>query len=170
VIPTRSRIDTDHTVPFDPTRAPERQGQRRHLYTTGTVVGLPPEILQAVFDATKPHTFCNICGAIYQSKLDRSAMTPAEAIQATEQRKSWSHLHSQSHSHREHELFKQSGRFVTPEAAHRLVPYGIIPLSDQMFDEEVDHAARTAPRMPDLAIVEFHSNSSKELPTCRFTS
>jgi len=138
---------SDHKVGYDPNRAPERQGQRRHLFVTGMAVGLP-DVAELKFDVNRPHTFCNICGAVYQTDLDRTANTAFLVLLAENGRKQWSHEHSATHSAREHKNFRDSGRFMTPEAATKLVPLGIIPLSDQLFDDEVDHAARTAPRAP----------------------
>jgi hypothetical protein len=98
---------------------------------------------------------CAICGTLFQSRLaievsdeewqaDHLVMETAVAIETRE----WRAKHTRSHSEREHQALRASGRTFSPEAAHKLAPFGLVPLSDGLDDDEVAHAMRTAPRAP----------------------
>ena len=97
---------------------------------------------------------CAICGTLFQSRLaielsdeeweaDRLIFAHAVAIETRD----WRVSHSSKHSRREHEALRASGRTFTPEAAHKLAPFGLVPIADA-DDDEVAHAMRVAPRAP----------------------
>lgn len=95
------------------------------------------------------HAGCSICGAVFQSPLDRKTLkSPAEVHTAHTLRQQWRVRHAKQHPQREHDQLKISGRKFTPEAARRLAAFGIIPLSDLVKDEEVASALSDAPRNP----------------------
>lgn len=128
----------------------------RPLFLTHSIVG-KHLLTNFAFDPDKPYTFCCICGDLYQDATQREVTpeSPLEKIaHATLLRKTWASSHAKTHSTREHELLRLSGRAVTPEAAVRLVPFGISPLTDMVSNEnnpygdEYSDAARTAPRQP----------------------
>lgn len=116
----------------------------RHLHIEGGTPFIPAD---SDFDPKFPHSFCYLCGAVYQSELDRLP-TPKfkDRYNAESKRSIWRHKHSDSHSMAEHIAYRASGRQFTPIAAHRLSQIGIIPISDTVFDDEVRHATETAPR------------------------
>lgn len=98
---------------------------------------------------------CAICGAVFQARLaielsdeewdaDVALFEYAVAIETRE----WRDAHNKTHSQREHEAFRASGRTFSPEAAHKLAPYGIVSLNDCQ-ENEVAHAMLTAPRVPE---------------------
>lgn len=60
----------------------------------------------------------------------------------------WAINHNKIHPEHQHRSFRRSGRFLTPEATEKLVPLGIIPVSDMLVNDEAEHAARLAPRAP----------------------
>jgi hypothetical protein len=97
---------------------------------------------------------CRICGAMFQARLaielsdEEWNVTPnlfANAVML--QTKEWRDRHNKTHSDRVHRQFVESGRTLTPEAAHKLAPFGLVPIADG-DDEEVAHAMRVAPRAP----------------------
>lgn len=94
-------------------------------------VGLE-QLVGLEFRVDKPHTFCRICGAIYQTSLDRS-----DSPLALELRRGWSYRHARTHPDHEHRSLMLSGRFVTPEAQISLAAFGIIDLH---LDDEIDQA------------------------------
>ena len=101
------------------------------------------------FEPECSHTFCRICGITFQSELDRTPEPDAMIeFEARMRRMEWSHKHAKTHPAREHEALEKSGRFLTPEAAVKLVPLGIIPVQDIVFSDESEHAGLEAPRMP----------------------
>ena len=101
------------------------------------------------FDIRKPYTFCRICGLVYQTPADRSPFISIHHnARHTERRRIWSHQHARTHAVHEHRMLELSGRFVTPEAAEKLVTYGICPVSDMAFTDEHEHAAKQANRRP----------------------
>ena len=94
----------------------------------------------------KPYAGCRICGAVFQSSLvHRLAPVVADVQRETIE---WRQRHARTHSEREHRQFVRSGRTFSPEAAHRLAPFGLVPLSGALFDAEITHALLTAPRAP----------------------
>jgi len=117
-----------------------------------TLQGIMPVVPDGmVFMPNRDYTYCRICGVIFQPELNRvpSEDYTAEVILAAElQRRSWSQQHAKTHSATEHRQLAQSGRHVTPEALQRLVPFGIIPVSDMALDEESAAAGLETGRMP----------------------
>jgi hypothetical protein len=110
---------------------------------------LPEEV---GFNVHADFSGCKICGEVYQSDLDRKVergtATPKERVQATIQRKNWTNHHAKQHTSTEHRQLALSGRFCTPEAAHKLAAFGIVTLSDNVFSDEHEHAQMTADRLP----------------------
>jgi len=96
---------------------------------------------------------CRICGAIFQSKLNTDVcdeeyvLDPDIRLAAHLETETWRRRHNLTHSEKEHLQFKESGRTFTPEAAHKLVPFGLVPVNDAQ-DEEVAAAMLAAPRAP----------------------
>lgn len=121
----------------------------------GPVIGLPAEI---PFRADREYTFCCLCGELFQPELERVAdarYTPQIRKQSMSIQRWWADSHNKKHPDWEHRQYRLSGRFLTPEATHRLVPYGIIPLSDLVFDGDSAAAGLQAPRMPDFNNYEW---------------
>jgi hypothetical protein len=81
-------------------------------------------------------TYCRICGEVFASA-------------DIHERQVWSFAHSNKHSFIEHIGLDVSGNWLTPEAAIKLAPYGVIPLADMLRDTAVAQAMFEAPRMPD---------------------
>ena len=123
----------------------ERNPHNKHLIFDGMLVGAPQGY---DFNPNFPHTYCRICGAVYQTPLERTPdPLPAEQIQSVVNRRKWSFTHSATHSLTTHTALIVSGRYMTPEATLKLVPLGIIPLTDMIFSNEVEQAAGEAPRL-----------------------
>lgn len=121
----------------------------------GPTIGLPAEI---PFRSDREYTFCRLCGAIFQPALERypnEDYTPSVQAQSKEMQRWWADTHNKTHQDWEHEQFLSSGRFLSPEATYKLVPYGIIPLSDLVFDGDSAAAGLEAPRMPDFDNYEW---------------
>lgn len=106
------------------------------------------------FDVNKPYRCCLLCGVVFQSPVDRSAdsnhryPSMLEAFSAERERSEWANQHAKLHTEKEHADFNKSGRFCTPEAAMKLVPLGIAPVSDIVLSAEHEHAGAVAPRTP----------------------
>ena len=122
-------------------------------------VGLPA--LEGLrFRPDKPHTACRICGAVYQSDADRelpsylpaddAGMAAYEVWAAESQRRRWSDNHAKTHTTTQHRQLALSGRFCTVEAAGKLASYGIISLSDAIFDPDYAEALLEISPIPDL--------------------
>jgi hypothetical protein len=91
---------------------------------------------------------CRICGAMFQSSLVHSEPYTAElSHRVSEETSDWRARHNRSHTTEEHVSFVSTGRTFSPEAAHKLVPFGLVPIMD-WDDPEVAHAMITAPRAP----------------------
>jgi hypothetical protein len=94
---------------------------------------------------------CRICGDIFQPR--KNIETPDEAytdtimFQATIEIRQWRNDHNLRHPPHEHILLAQSGLTMTPEAAHKLAPFGLVPVAD-VDNKEVADALREAPRAP----------------------
>lgn len=117
----------------------------RHLVMEGMLVAAPKDY---IFDANAPHTYCRLCGAVFQTGADRrSVLDHSVRVEATATRKRWSHEHAATHTLSEHSALAASGRYMTAEAASQLIPLGIIPLTDMVFDPAVRQAAAEAPRL-----------------------
>lgn len=136
------------------------QNPKRTVSLFGLTNGKGPITLQGVmpvvpvgieFNPNRDYTYCRICGVIYQPGLNRvpSEQYNSEVILAAEiLRREWSQSHAKTHSDHEHRMLTLSGRHCTPEALQKLVPFGIIPVSDIVFDEESEHAGLEAHRAP----------------------
>lgn len=103
------------------------------------------------FDAERPARHCKICGASYQPELARSPdFFHQEGVRLVvdQMLKRWAVAHKDKHSPRELLQLANSGRFMTPEAAIKLIPLGIYPIQDLTFDTEVIQAGMESPRAP----------------------
>jgi len=121
----------------------------------GPVIGLPKEI---PFRADREYTFCRICGDIFQPELERlpdDLYTEQVREDSMGMQLWWAQQHNRTHSDAEHRQLKLSGRFLTPEATYKLVPYGVIPLSDLIFDNGNAAAGMEAPRISDFENYEW---------------
>ena len=130
-------------------------GTPRSVFMKGPVIGLPADI---PFRADREYTFCCICGELFQPELERvpdQRYTREVQAQSLSIQRWWADSHNKTHPDWEHRQYKLSGRFLTPEATFRLVPYGIIPLSDLIFDSDSAAAGLEAPRMSDFRNYEF---------------
>jgi len=126
----------------------------------GAAVGL--EALEGLkFRKERPYTGCCICGAIFQSEADRNPVAvyqrnPAEFshrlsnvdIYALTLRENWRQKHAKTHPEHQHESFRKSGLWCTPEAAHRMAAFGIIPLSDALPESETEAALYESSPIP----------------------
>ncbi len=92
------------------------------------------------FDINKGYTYCGICGDIFQSRLNEPL--------ATNERRQWSFDHAATHSLVEHAEFTKSGRTMTPEAAIKLMPYGVVAVSDMVFDDELSRVLQRTSSTP----------------------
>lgn len=121
----------------------------------GPVIGLPEDI---PFRSDREYTFCRVCGDIFQPALerlpDREYTREAQANSMAMQRW-WADAHNKTHPQWEHEQLAMSGRFLTPEATYALVPYGVIPLSDLVFDGDNAAAGLEAPRISTFTNYEW---------------
>lgn len=120
-------------------------------FMTGMAVGLDA-IPNLEFDINRPYRACFICGEVFQSEIDRRVppgTLPANnmvAKIAKERRDAWANHHRFKHPIREHHALRASGRTMTPEAAHKLAAFGIIPVVDMVLDPEVkDALAKSSP-------------------------
>lgn len=120
-----------------------------HLFLTG--LASATELKHAAnFAPDKPYSGCLICGRLFQPAL------PVGAFNDVERRK-WQIAHSKTHSARQHENLRKSGRAFTPEAAQRLAAFGVIPLTDIGRDaingtNEVEFALLEAPKLPEQEV------------------
>lgn len=129
------------------------------LILTGGAVGLNT-LTGLVFDPNKDHTSCLVCGVVFQSDYDRNPVVQFEnnkglfrsvaevELYALGLRKEWAANHAKTHSEREHRQLKASGRFCTPEAAHKLAAFGLVSLVDLVIDEEVADALAKSSAVP----------------------
>jgi hypothetical protein len=117
-----------------------------HLIGTG----FTQRIEGMVFDPSRDYRACLICGDVFQSSLDR-APYPTDRIRNTAKklRDNWAKKHARSHTQKEHAMLKASGMTMTPEAAHKLAAYGLIPVSDMAkFDSEITAALAESHPVP----------------------
>lgn len=108
-------------------------------FLSGMAIGLH-ELTGLEFRIDKPHTFCRICGAIYQSSLDRR-----DHPLAIELRRDWSYRHARLHPDHEHRSLMLSGRFMTPEAQIELASFGILDLH---IDDEITQSLFESKAIP----------------------
>lgn len=123
-------------------------GGKKPVTLQGAMVGIPSGM---DFIPTRDYTYCRICGEIYQPQLNRVSeeeYTSEVILAANILRREWSQRHARTHTSYEHRMLALSGRHCTPEALHRLVPFGIIPVSDIAFDPESEQSGLEAPRAP----------------------
>jgi hypothetical protein len=133
--------------PSQSTRAAELKSRYAYLEVSSCGAVLRKEGLE--FDIRYPYSFCRICGIVFQSSRERSSDNRLHVLGAnTELRRQWSVRHARTHTDTEHRQLAASGRFVTPEAAERLVTYGIAPVSDMALNGEHEHAAIQASNRP----------------------
>jgi hypothetical protein len=90
------------------------------------------------FEPNCDYRACLICGAVFQSWLDRHPVAPLKS-KARRWRQEWADNHSKKHSRIEHERLRASGMSMTPTAANKLAAFGLIPISD-MFELSVHQA------------------------------
>jgi len=131
-----------------------------HVILTGGAVGL--ETLTGLrFLPHRPFCGCKICGAVFQSEADRFPADVFEAnprefdfkptnvdLYALGMRKEWSHKHAKTHSEAEHQALALSGNWATPEAAQRLVAFGVIDMSDGATSQEHSDALYESSPIP----------------------
>lgn len=97
---------------------------------------------------------CRLCGAVFQPAYYikhplNLPLDPEKAYEAEREILDWRSKHNSKHSPHEHMLLAMSGRVFTPEAAHKLAPFGLVPVSYQEENpEEVADALLKAPRAP----------------------
>lgn len=141
------------------------------LVLFSTPIGL--NSLGAVFSIDAPFAACRLCGAIYQSQFDRLCRSYLEEgrivevydpitrtskfmgdfeymnvlDKSTDRRRRWRLAHERRHhTDEEIEAFTKTGFAFTPEAAHKLAPFGVTPLGG--MHPEIDDALLSAPRAP----------------------
>ena len=103
------------------------------------------------FIPNRDFVYCRICGTIYQPELNRVSDEEytAEVILAAELlRREWSQKHAKTHPPSAHRRLAMSGLHCTPEALEKLVPFGIIPVTDIIVNKESEQAGLEAKRMP----------------------
>lgn len=124
------------------------QPNKPHLVLTGGMVGADA-LTGFVFDPSKNHAGCGICGEVFQSNLDRlQTPTYEEYMRALDKRTEWRIKHARTHTPAQHRQLHISGLFALPEAATKLAAFGIIPLTDTVRHDEIGHALFEAPRAP----------------------
>lgn len=101
------------------------------------------------FDVAFPHTYCRICGTVFQTPNDRKRfVTNKESHENMLRRKNWSRNHAKKHSDHEHMSLAISGLWVTPDAAYKLEGYGIHAVGSATLNENVRDALAEAPSTP----------------------
>jgi hypothetical protein len=127
-----------------------------NLLAHGFAIGLNT-LTGLEFSPHHPHTYCRICGAVYQSPHDRNpqqlatnlALPVGAVLQLnTNNRKGWSQKHASEHSENEHKDLALSGRWCTPDAAFKLGAFGIFSLIDLTLDDEVSAALKESSPIP----------------------
>lgn len=115
----------------------------------GMIVGLKdPHLL---FNPDCPYTGCRVCGAVFQSELDREISkwgSMYQAYKAMLERKAWSIKHAKTHTDKEHLSLARSGMMCTPEAAAKFASFGIIAISDMVLNDETADAMANARSIP----------------------
>ena len=124
------------------------------LVLMGTAVGID----EKTFIPAAPLAACRLCGAIYQTQLHRNLYSfrrqgkddpPLLLKRVLDLNEQWRRIHTNDmHTPSEVEKFVKTGWALTPEAAHVLAPYGIIPMGKSHAD--ISAALLESPRKPDL--------------------
>lgn len=99
----------------------------------------------------RPARHCGLCGASYQPELARhSEYATNEGVRQRVEYllMQWGRNHTARHSEKEWKEYYNRGNLMTPEAAIKLIPLGIYPLTDLLNDDEVAQAGLEAPRAP----------------------
>ena len=140
--------DLDVLATLSPKQLRERAKNNptgRHLRFEGVLIGAPDGY---PFDPNCPYTYCRLCGAVYQTDLERiKPKLPEQEVESALNRKRWSFEHARTHPLRAHQELAVSGRYVSVEASQKLIPLGIIPLTDMAISDEHRQAAAEAPRL-----------------------
>jgi hypothetical protein len=101
------------------------------------------------FDIDYPHTYCRLCGEVFQTPSDRNQYaTDQRKHENMLRRKNWSQNHSKTHSHSEHMSLAISGLWVTADAAYKLEGFGIHAVGSAILDKSVEKALNSAPSTP----------------------
>jgi hypothetical protein len=122
----------------------------KHLLGLGFAQGLE-DLPGLEFDISKPYRFCCICGALFQTSADRALNIRSSnkaLAEASWKRVEWATNHAKKHTVKEHMLFRKSGLSMTPEAAHKLAAFGVLPLSDSAIDAEIQRALYESKPIP----------------------
>lgn len=109
------------------------------MISRGMAIGLN-YLTNFKFDPSLPYAGCKLCGELFQSDANR--MGSEQGLLE------WRISHNKLHSDKEHVSLLRSGRSFTPEAAHRMAPFGIIDFGSILSDAEMAHAYATAGRAP----------------------
>lgn len=109
------------------------------------------------FDPHSPYSGCRICGELFQADADRRPLgyiliwrLNLEGVleKNLENRKQWSLHHAKQHPASAHRQLALSGRWCTPEAAHKFAAFGIISIIDLAVDQEVAAALKESSPIP----------------------
>lgn len=124
-----------------------------HIILDHSIVGISATTLSIRKD--REFAACRICGAIFQSWLNTNrvsdeeyAADPEIELAAAIETKEWRRQHNLKHSEATHRQFRESGLTFTPEAAHKLAPFGLVPIGDMVYQDEIAQALAEAPRAP----------------------
>ena len=120
----------------------------RHVLLDHSIVG--QSLTSLTIRKDREFAACRICGAIFQpwlNQLPDDEYIPLHAAAASIEVLEWRNKHNSTHSDKEHILFNQSGRTLSPEAAIKLAPFGLVPLGSH-DDAEIAQALAEAPRAP----------------------
>ena len=98
---------------------------------------------------------CRICGAIFQSYFNTNAISdeeyaadPTLALAAKCETQEWRRFHNLKHPESVHRAFRATGLTLTPEAALKLAPFGIVPIGDALTNDDTPCALLEAKRAP----------------------
>jgi hypothetical protein len=127
---------------------------------TGGAIGLDA-LTGLRFLPHRPFAGCRVCGEVFQSEADRFPSDVFEAnprefdfnpnnvtLYATGMRHQWSLKHSKRHSQRMHDALAASGAWATPEAALKLVAFGVVNLGDSLVSDEHEAALSESSPVP----------------------
>lgn len=100
---------------------------------------------------------CRICGDIFQPWINTNSVSDEEyathpeiALAASIEIQQWRNKHNSKHTAKQHLDLAHSGLTLTPEAAFKLAPFGLVPLADVegRYGAEIVQALAEAPRAP----------------------